>query len=105
MDVACWPKRLCTGVSPAFRLCLNWNDRVGGVDRFTPIPASGMHRGDLHVLVVLVNSFRYGGPRLFTGDFFCALSLVRSTTIRRKTLLDLDHGPLERDRTRFSRAP
>jgi hypothetical protein len=43
---------------------------LAGVDRFTPIPACGMHRGDSHVMVVLVNSFRYGGPRLFVGDFF-----------------------------------
>src|SRR4029079_17886878 len=60
-----------------------------------------MHRGDPHLLVVLVDSFRYRGPRLFTGYFFCPVSLVCAATIRRKTVVDLDNCLLERRRTRY----
>ena len=55
-----------------------------------------MHRRDPHVLVISVNSLRHGGPRLFTGYFFCPVSLVCAAAIRRKTVVDLDNCLLER---------
>src|SRR4029453_6919448 len=64
-----------------------------------------MPRCDPHVFVVSPGSLRHGGPRVFVGHFFCAVSLVCTAAIRSKTVADLDSCLLERGGARFSRAP